>query len=673
MTALEHINSDDLCVHTIRCLAMDAVQKANSGHPGTPMAMAPLAYVLYSRILRHNPANPSWFNRDRFILSPGHASMLLYAVLHLSGYEVTLEDMMAFRQWGSITPGHPEFGLTPGVETTTGPLGQGLMNAVGMAIAEAHLGALYNRDGFPVVDHRTFVLCSDGDFMEGASHEAASLAGHLGLNKLIAVYDDNRITIEGKTDLAFSEDIEARFKAYRWQVQNLGEKANDLAALQKALEAAIAESDRPSLIIIRSHIAYGAPNLQDTSESHGSPLGEKEIWETKKVYGMPEDKEFFVHERVYNHFRQPCLKQGECFEKEWQTLVQSYRQKHPDLAEQFFRALAGDLPDDFFASVPSYSADDKPIATRSAGGQILNAIAERVPMLIGGSADLSPSTKTLIKSSDYFSKTNPQGRNIAWGIRELAMSGAANGMALHGGLRPFASSFFVFTDYARPAIRLSAVMRLPVIYIMTHDSIGVGEDGPTHQPVEHLAALRAIPNLNVIRPADANETAYAWRAALERKDGPTVLALTRQNLPIIDSQKYASPAGLLRGAYILAKEKAEPLSVILMGSGSEVSLLLKAKEKLESEGIGTRVVSMPCWELFRSQEKTYRESVLPPSVKARLAVEAGVCQGWLEWIGEQGATLTMDRFGVSAPYQTVFEKFGFTVENVVQQAHGLIH
>ncbi|HOX85565.1 MAG TPA: transketolase [bacterium] len=672
MCASQKLALDELCVHTIRGLAMDAVQKANSGHPGTPMALAPLAYVLYSRILQHNPANPRWFNRDRIVLSAGHASTLLYSTLHLCGYKLTLDDLKAFRQLNSITPGHPEVGLTPGIETTTGPLGQGLLNAVGMAIAEAHLAAKFNRDGFSLVDHRTFAICSDGDFMEGASHEAASLAGHLGLGKLTVFYDDNHITIEGGTDLAYSDDVAKRFAAYHWHVQDLGEQANDLGALQAACEEATREADRPSLIIIRSHIAFGAPNMQDTSASHGAPLGEEEIRLTKKFYGMPPESQFHVPLEVYDHFKDSCLEKGKATEAEWNRLFALYRKAHPNLAKEFSSAMAGELPADLFSALPNWPTGHKPVATRSAGGQVLNALAERLPLLIGGSADLSPSTKTLIKSSDYFSKSNRVGRNIAWGIRELAMAGACNGLALHGGVRPFASTFFVFTDYARPAMRLSALMHLPVIYVMTHDSIGVGEDGPTHQPVEHLAALRSIPNLTIIRPADANETAYAWQAALQRLDGPTVLVLTRQDLPIIDRTQCAPAKETLKGAYILAKENGDFPQIVLIGSGSEVALLLEAKKMLQNENIAVRVVSMPSWEIFRRQDAKYREAVLPAKAQKRLAVEAAVSQGWHEWIGDHGVFLGVDFFGVSAPYQKIYQEFGLTAENVAQKARELL-
>lgn len=662
---------DQLCINTIRTLAIDAVQKANSGHPGTPMALAPVAYLLYTRVLRHNPRDPGWFDRDRFVLSAGHASMLLYAVLHLTGYDLSLEDIKNFRQWGSKTPGHPEYGLTPGVETTTGPLGQGLMNAVGMAMAEAHLAARFNRPGHRIVDHYTYVVASDGDLMEGASHEAASLAGHLGLGKLIVIYDDNRISIEGPTELTYSDDVVRRFEAYGWHVQNLGDKADDLEALSLAIEKAQAETERPSLIIVRTHIGFGSPNKQDTSAAHGAPLGEEEVRLTKRAYGWPEEETFLVPEEVRAHMGK-AVERGRRLQAEWEERFARYREAHPDLAERFEAALRGELPEGWDAEIPRFSPEDGPLATRSASGTVLNSFAERVPWLVGGSADLSPSTKTLLASSDYFGKGHYENRNIPWGVREHAMCGAASGLALHGGVRPFVATFFVFSDYARPAIRMAALMRLPVIYVMTHDSIGVGEDGPTHQPVEHLAAFRSMPNLCVIRPADANETAWAWRAALERTQGPTMLILTRQNLPILDRTRLAGAEGLRRGAYVLSPEKGEAPQVILIASGSEVQLVLEAQERLWDEGIDARVVSMPSWELFREQPPEYRAEVLPPEVKARLAVEAAVTMGWCEWVGDAGDVIGIDRFGASAPYKENFKQFGFTVENVLRRAKKLL-
>ena len=660
---------DDLCINTIRTLAMDAVQQANSGHPGTPMALAPAGYVLWTRFLRGNPANPHWFDRDRFVLSAGHASMLLYSLLHLCGYDLPLEEIKRFRQWGSKTPGHSEHGV-PGVEATAGPLGQGLMNAVGMAMAEAHLAAVYNRPGHEIVDHRTYVFCSDGDLMEGASHEAASLAGHLGLGKLIVLYDDNHITIEGDTRLACSDDVAKRFEGYHWHVQKLGEAANDLAALEKGFANAVSETARPSLIILRSHIGYGAPHAHDTAKAHGSPLGEEEIRATKDFYGWPREAKFLVPELVSAYMRQ-MLPKGEWLESAWQEKLAGYRYAHPDLAAHFDAAMHGVPPAGWEADIPEFAPKDGPMATRSASGKVLNGIAAKLPWLIGGSADLAPSTDTLIKDSGDFEKGSYQHRNIHWGIREHVMCAASSGMALHGGVRPFAATFLIFTDYARPAIRLAALTGLPVIYVMTHDSIGLGEDGPTHQPVEHLAALRAMPNLCVIRPADANETAYAWRAAIGRMTGPTLLALSRQALPIFDRSKLASAAGVLRGAYVLSKEKKGAPDIILMASGSEVQLVLEAQSKLWDEGVDARVVSIPSFELFRAQPKDYREEVLPRSVTARLAVEAASSFGWCEWVNH-GDVIGLDRFGASAPGEENFRHFGFTVEHVVETARSVI-
>ncbi|HWP59424.1 MAG TPA: transketolase [Candidatus Acidoferrales bacterium] len=667
---LELMPIEDLCIATIRTLAMDAVQKANSGHPGTPMALAPLAYVLWTKFLRHNPRNPSWFNRDRFVLSAGHASMLLYSMLYLTGYDLSLEEIKNFRQLGSKTPGHPERGVAPGVETTTGPLGQGLMHALGMAMAEAHLAAVFNREGFDIVDHDTYVICSDGDLMEGASHEAASLAGHFKLGKLICIYDDNHISIEGPTELTYSDDVARRFEGYHWHVQNLGESANDLNAITEALVRARQEKERPSLIILRSHIAFGSPKFQDTPEAHGAPLGEEEVRRTKRVYGWPEDKHFLVPERVLSHMRQ-AVDQGAYLEKSWEEKLAAYREAHPDLARRFDAALKGELPDGWDKDVPVFSPGAGAIATRTAAGKVLNSFAAKTPWLVGGSGDLAPSTRTLIEGESYFARGAYHGRNIAWGVREHAMCAASSGITLHGGLRAFAATFFVFTDYARPAIRLAALMELPVIYVMTHDSIGLGEDGPTHQPVEHLASFRAMPHMCVIRPADANEVAYAWRAALGRRSGPTMLVLTRQNLPVFDRAELAGAEGLLRGAYVLAKEKGRRPDVILIGTGSEVQLVLAAQKELGRQGVDARVVSMPSWELFREQPKSYRDEVLPPEIKARLAVEAGSPLGWGEWVGEKGDVIGMTTFGASAPEKALFEHFGFTVENVVARAKRL--
>jgi transketolase len=663
---------DQLCINTIRTLAMDAVQKANSGHPGTAMALAPLSYVLWMKILCFNPRNPAWFNRDRFVLSCGHASILHYIMLFLTGYDLSLDDIKNFRQWGSKTPGHPEYGQTPGIETTTGPLGQGFMNAVGMAMAEARLAALFNRPGHDMVNHYTYSFCSDGDLMEGASHEAASIAGHFGLGKLIFVYDDNRITIEGETALTYSDDVGKRFESYNWQVQNLGDRANDVDALAAAFTAAKQDRARPSLIIVRSHIGYGSPHFQDTKEAHGQPLGEEEVKLTKKQYGWPEDAHFHIPEGVLQHMSQPGTRGAE-LEAAWSETLTRYWQAYPELAEQFKATMRGELPAGWDSDIPLFTPDSKAIATRNASGKVLNAIAKKVPWLLGGSADLGPSTNTLIANSGYFSKDDYTSRNIAWGIREHAMCSCSSGMALHGGVRPYAATFFIFTDYARPAIRLAAMMHLPVIYVMTHDSIGLGEDGPTHQPVEHLASFRAMPGICVIRPADANETAYAWQAAMQRTNGPTMLVLSRQNLPILDRTKLAGAEGVLKGAYILAQEKTASPDIILIASGAEVHLLLQAQEQLLLDKINARVVSMASWELFREQPQSYRDEVLPPGVKARLAVESGSTLGWRDWVGDTGDIIGISRFGASAPAKELFKQYGFTVENIVERAKKIVN
>ncbi len=658
------------CITTIRTLAMDAVQQANSGHPGAPMGMASLGFLLWTRKMSHNPGNPAWFNRDRFILSNGHASMLLYALLHLTGYDLSLDDLRNFRQWGSKTPGHPEQGHTPGVETTTGPLGQGFANGVGMALAEAHLAARFNRPGFPLVQHDTWLFCGDGDLMEGVSCEAASLAGHLGLGRLICIYDDNRITIEGSTELTFSEDVAGRFRACGWQVQDLGDAADDLDAVAAAMESARLEQTKPSLIIVRTHIGYGSPHRQDSSAAHGEPLGAEESRLTKRAYGWPEDEPFLVPDDV----REEMLSvrhRGAERETAWQELLEGYRRTFPQLARQFEAALAGTLPTGWESGLPSFTPADGPLATRAASGTILNTMARSVPWLLGGSADLAPSTKTFITGSPYISRDNYAGRNIAWGVREHAMCSCSNGLALHGGLLPYASTFFIFTDYARPAMRLAALMKLTVIYVMTHDSLGVGEDGPTHQPVEQLASLRAMPGMTVIRPADATETAVAWQVALTRQ-GPTLLALSRQNLPVLDRCTLAPAEGLLQGAYILSPEQGETPELIIMATGSELHLALAAQDNLLEQGIDCRVVSFPCWELFREQTEEYRQLVLPPTVRCRISLEAGSPQGWHEWVGDKGAVMGISRFGASAPAGKLFAEYGFTVENVVKGARQLL-
>lgn len=671
LQTIDEMPLDELCINTIRTLAIDAVERAQSGHPGTPMALAPAAYVLWTRLMRYNPRDPGWFDRDRFILSNGHASMLLYALLHLTGFDLSMEELRNFRQWGSKTPGHPEHGHVPGVEATTGPLGQGLMNAVGMAMAEAHLAAVFNRTDHAIVDHCTYVFCSDGDLMEGASHEAGSLAGHLKLGKLIALYDDNHITIEGETELAYSDDVVKRFEAYGWHVQDLGERANDLSAIESAFRAARDQAERPALIVLRSHIAFGAPHAQDTKEAHGAPLGAEEARLAKRSYGWPDDAEFLVPQRALDHMR-AARSRGEALKHDWQRKLAAYRATHPALARRFEQALAGTPSPGWDDAIPAFEPGEKGIATRKASGKVLNSIAAKIPWLIGGAADLAPSTNTLIKDSDDFAPRTYAGRNLHFGVREHVMCAAASGMALHGGVRPYVSSFLIFSDYARPAIRLAALMRLPVIYVMTHDSIGLGEDGPTHQPVEHLASLRALPNLCVIRPADANETAFAWRAAIARTEGPTMLVLTRQAVDVVDRARYADAAGLLKGAYVLSRESADAPELILIATGSEVAVALGAQCELLAAGRATRVVSMPSWEIFRGQPASYREEVLPPTVKARLAIEAASPQGWLEWVGDGGAIIGVERFGASAPGKENLRRYGFTVEHVVEKAMELL-
>ncbi len=658
---------EEKCIDTIRCLAMDAVEKANSGHPGTPMALAPAAYVLWMKHLCFNPDNPDWFNRDRFVLSNGHASMLQYAILHLVGYKISLDDIKNFRQWGSITPGHPEYGITPGIETTTGPLGQGIMNAVGMAIAEAHLAARFNTGDHDIIDHYTYVFCSDGDLMEGASHEAVSLAGHLGLGRLIVLYDDNHITIEGNTSLTYSDDVARRFEGYHWHVQNIGDKGNDLGTISNAFTTAREVTDQPSIIILRTHIGYGSPGKQDTSDAHGSPLGAKEIVLTKKFYGWPEDAAFLVPDDVRNHMLK-AREKGIESESKWKKKYEIYKKANPELARQFEESLNQELPEGWDHKIPVYQPADGPKATREISADVINAVANKLLWLMGGSADLEPSTKTLIKTSGYFGKGKYENRNMDWGIREHLMCAASSGMSVHGGIRPYAATFFIFTDYARPAIRLACIMKLPVIYVMTHDSIGLGEDGTTHQPVEHLASFRAMPDICLIRPADANETAIAWRVAIQRKDGPTMLVLSRQKLPVFDRKRFASAEGLTRGAYILSPEQGKKPDVILIATGSEVQLVVEAQQELLKGSIDARVVSMPGWELFRMQDEAYRNEVFPPGIKTRLAVEAASPQGWLEWVGDAGQVIGISTFGTSAPYKEIYQHYGITVENIVNTA-----
>jgi transketolase len=658
---------DQLCVNTIRMLAVDMVEAANSGHPGMPLGAAPMAYVLWSRFLRHNPADPAWPARDRFILSAGHGSALLYGLLHLTGYELSLEDVQNFRQWGSPTAGHPEHGLCPGVEATTGPLGQGFAMGVGMAMAQRYLAGRYNRSGFPVMDHHIYAIVSDGDLMEGVASEAASLAGTLGLGRIIYLYDDNHISIEGDTELTFTEDPGKRFEAYGWQVVQVDD-GNDLKAIEDAINEARADSERPSLIRIRTHIGYGSPKV-DTSGVHGEPLGADGAAETRKTLGTANEA-FSIPDQVKDHMGQ-ALERGKKWQDDWNTLLAAYKSKHSQEAEEFARILAGELPAGWKKATPLFQPDDGPIATRAASGKVLNALAVEIPEMVGGSADLAPSTKTIIAGSgDMRGRGAECGRNIHFGVREHAMAAAVNGMALHGGVIPYGATFFVFADYCRPSLRLAALMECHSIFVFTHDSLGVGEDGPTHQPVEHLASLRAMPGMTLIRPADANETAAAWQSALERKN-PTCLVLTRQKLPILDPRLYASGEGVAKGAYLLNEGGGSP-QLILMASGSEVHLALEAAKELTAKGLKVRVVSMPSWELFQEQDQTYRDSILPPEVKARLAIEAGASFGWERWVGDNGDVVGVDRFGASAPGGTVLSEYGLNKDNIVARALALV-
>ena len=660
---------DELCVNTIRMLSVDSVRKANSGHPGMPMGAAAMAYVLWTRFLRHNPLNPKWPDRDRFILSAGHGSMLLYSLLHLTGYDLTLKDIKDFRQWESRTPGHPEYPHTPGVEITTGPLGQGFAGSVGMAIVEQFLAARFNRPDHKVVDHYTYGIAGDGDLMEGVTHEAASLAGHLKLGKLIFLYDDNHISIEGSTDIAFTENRVARFEAYGWHTQEVAD-GNDLDAIEKAIAAAQQETAKPSFIAIRTHIGYGSPNKQDSASAHGEPLSPEEIKLTKKNLGWPVESSFLIPEEARDHFRK-AVDRGRELENQWLANIQTYEKAHPGLASEFEAWLNGNLPDNWDSEIPSFPADPKGKATRAISGTVLNAIAQHVPNLLGGSADLAPSNKTVINGENDFQADDHEGRNLRFGVREHGMGSILNGMALHGGIIPYGGTFLVFSDYMRPAIRLAALMGLRVIYVFTHDSIGVGEDGPTHQPIEHLAALRAIPNLQVIRPCDANETAEAWKVAL-KSNRPSVLALTRQGLPILDRSEYAPAVELTRGAYILKDAaRGKTPDIILIASGSEVQVALDARLELEKKGKAVRVVSMPSMELFEAQPEEYRREVLPPETTARIAVEAGASQGWYRYVGTDGAVIGVDHFGASAPAKVLFEKFGITADRVVEKALAL--
>ncbi len=662
---------EQLSINTIRTLAIDAVQKANSGHPGLPLGAAPMAYVLWQHHLRHNPKDPLWPDRDRFVLSGGHGSMLLYAMLHLTGYPLTLDDVKAFRQWGSRTPGHPEILQEYGIEATTGPLGQGTANAVGMAIAERVLAHHFNRPGHTIVDHHTYALVTDGDLMEGISGEAGSLAGHLKLAKLIYLYDCNYVSLDGPTSLTFStENVGKRYEAYGWQVLHVRDGNTDTAAIDAAIVSAKADTARPSLIVIETTIGYGSPHKQGTSAAHGSPLGPDEVKLTKQALGWDPEKSFYVPDNALAHFRS-ALERGGQAQSDWQRRFDAYARAFPDLAAEWRRAQARELPDGWDAEVPKFAVGDK-VATRTAGGQALNAIAKRVPALIGGDADLSVSTDTAIKDGGSFDGQTGAGRNFHFGVREHAMGGIVNGMAYHRGVRPFAATFFCFSDYMRPSVRLAGLSALPVIYVWTHDSVGLGEDGPTHQPIEHLMSLRAMPNLKVIRPCDANETAEAWRWAMTHRDGPVALILTRQKLPVLDRGQLGAAAGLARGAYVLAEAAGGPPQALIIATGSEVYVALAAREQLAQSGIRARVVSMPCWEIFARESAAYRDAVLPASVRARVSIEAGTTFGWHRWIGDQGIAIGIDRFGASAPGETNTEKFGFTPEHVAETVRTLL-
>jgi len=660
---------DELCINTIRTLSMDAVQKANSGHPGAPMALAPLAYLLYTRVMKHNPANADWFDRDRFILSAGHASMLLYASLYLSGYGLTLEDIKNFRQLGSPTAGHPERGDAAGIEATTGPLGQGISMATGLALAEAMLAARYNRPGHDLIDHRIFTIASDGDMQEGVASEACSLAGHLGLGKLLAFYDSNHIQLAGKTSMAYSEDVPKRFEAYGWHVQDLGEDIT-LERMDAAIAAAGEVTDRPSLIQLRTHIGYGSPNKQDTEKAHGSPLGEDEVRLTKEAYGWDPDAHFLVPDEVLEHYRETAVERGKQAEAEWNERAEAYRSEHPDLWDELSLAMEGRMPDGWDSDPPRFSPDDGDIATRKASSQVIQWAASKLPHLVSGSADLEPSTLTVIDDGGSVAKGDYSGRNIHYGVREHAMGAIVNGLNLHG-LRAFGSTFFNFSDYMKAPMRLAAIMDLPSLYVFTHDSIGLGEDGPTHQPIEQLAHLRATPNLYMIRPAGANETALAWQFALTQTHTPVAFALSRQGMPVLDPADIPDDA-VARGAYVLRDVPGDEPDLILIGTGSELQYCLAAADLLDADGIRARVVSAPCLERFREQDEDYRDSVLPPAVRARLSVEAATKFGWSEWVTDDGDSVGMERFGASAPQKDLYEAFGFTADNVAARGRAVI-
>ena len=675
---------DQQCIDTLRFLSVDMVQKANSGHPGLPLGAAPMAYVLWTKYLKHYPSNPDWADRDRFVLSAGHGSALLYSLLHVTGYDLSLDDIKQFRQWGSKAPGHPERGHTAGVEVTTGPLGQGIANAVGMAIGEAHLAARYNRDGHTIIDHHTWALVGDGDLMEGVASEAASLAGHLKLGKLICLYDDNYVSLAAGTDISFTEDRAKRFEAYGWQTISVAD-GNDIAAIDAAIGKAKAETARPSLILVRTQIGFGSPK-QGSFKAHGSPLGVEEVKETKEKLGWPVEPDFLIPEPALNHFRE-AQDRGAEQKSEWNGRMDGYAKAFPELATELLERLAGKLPASWDADIPVFPADAKGMATRAAGGKIMNAFAEKLPALVGGSADLDSSTNTNLKGFGDFNRAatpgedtqgsdsagwSYAGRNVHFGVREHAMGAVVNGLAAHGGFIPYGSTFLIFSDYMRPTIRLAALSKLHVIHIFTHDSIAVGEDGPTHQPVEQIASLRAIPHVTVIRPADANETAAAWKVAVETRERPVLLALTRQDLPTLDRTKFASADGLRKGAYVLSDAKEGKPELVLIATGSEVALIVEAAEKLQAEGIAVRCVSMPSWDLFEAQPQSYRDEVLPPDVTAKLAVEMGVSMGWDRYVGPHGDVLGVDRYGASAPAKVLLPEYGFTVDNVIKRAKALL-
>ena len=660
---------EQLSINTIRLLAVDAIQKANSGHPGMPMGVAPIAYLLYKKIMKHNPKNPKWLNRDRFVLSGGHGSMLLYSILHLSGYDISMDDIKSFRQWNSITPGHPEYGLTAGVETTTGPLGQGFTNAIGMAVAQKHLAALFNKDDYKLLDHYIYAEAGDGDLMEGISHEAASFAGHNKLGNVIVFYDDNKITIDGSISLSNSDDAAKRFEAYHWHVQ-IVDNGNDLAKLEEAVSNAKAVTDKPSIIITKTIIGYGSPNKKGTSGIHGAPLGDEEVKLTKQNLGFPDDKFFFIPDEVYEHFSE-LIDSGKQLEEEWNKMFEEYSAKYPEDAERFKKVMSGDFGDSWKEALPKFENYGEKMATRKSSYAVLNAIAPELPTLFGGSADLTPSNNTDIKGGKDFTPETPEGGYIRYGIREHAMAGIMNGMAIYNGVIPYGGTFMVFSDYLRPALRVAAISKISPIYVFTHDSIGLGEDGPTHQPVEQAAALRSIPGFVYIRPADANETSEAWKLALEHKGGPVGIALTRQNLTILDRNKYASAENVKFGAYVIKDSDGTP-DLILLASGSEVEIAISAAEELDSLGIKTRVVNFVSWEIFDIQNDEYKNSVLPKEVKSRISIEAAIKMGWEKYVGLDGDFVSLETYGASAPYQTLFEKYGFTVENIVEKGKKLV-